>query len=212
MDALDRLYWRLVETLRSDGAIPEDALTVARLYQTIIPYRGIRAELGLLELAQYEHALLRLLSGERGYLVLDPAGAQEELRRELAAPNPILGIYRDYADAAVRLNRAPAQPPAPAITPASERPIAVPAEPAAAAAAAVQRQAPTAAPAAAPAVACTSCREVLPRGRAARFCPFCGTRQPERCRGCGGALEEQWRFCIDCGDTRESHAAAPAGA
>lgn len=201
MDALDRLYWHLVETLRRDGAAAEGALTVARLYQNLIPYRGVRAELGLLELAQYEHALLRLLSGERGYLVLEPADVQGELRRELGSPNPILGIYRDYSDVGVQLQPPRREPvaPAPGAAPAPE--VAAP-----------RATAPPAPVAASAVVACTSCREALPRGRDARFCPFCGTAQPYCCRQCGETLASQWRFCIDCGEPREVESTPPSRA
>lgn len=206
MDALDRLYWHLVEALRRDDAAADDALTVARLYQNLVPYRGVRAELGLLELAQYEHALLRLLSGERDYVVLDPEEAQAELRRELASPNPILGVYRDYADVAVRLNRAPAVPSAPPPPPAA---AAAPPAPTPVARA-VPVPAPVPTPVSAPprtsarAIACGGCEQLLPRGRDARFCPFCGTSQPYRCRQCGEPFDSQWRFCIDCGEPREA--------
>ncbi|MBW3572406.1 MAG: hypothetical protein KY467_14990, partial [Gemmatimonadetes bacterium] len=92
MDALDRLYRRVSLALARD---PGRALTVGDLYQEVVPYRLIRAELGFAELAEYEHALLRLLAGEREYLETERPEVAEEFRRELQAPNPILGIYRD---------------------------------------------------------------------------------------------------------------------
>lgn len=208
MDALDRLYWRLLETLRQAGAAPEGALTVAHLYQGLIPYRGVRAELGLLELAQYEHALLRLLSGERGYVVLEPAAAQEELRRELASPNPILGLYRDYADARIRIRKPRASVAATPAPPPAEAPSELAAPPPMSGA----PQAEPVVPPAAQEAACSGCWQPLPRGREARFCPYCGTRQPERCCHCGAPLEEGWRFCIDCGEPRNASAEAAAGA
>lgn len=115
MDPLDRLYWRLAETLRrAPTAPPDQALTVADVYQTLVPYRGVRSDLGLYELAEYEHALLRLLAGERGYVRIEDAEAQAELQRELASPNPILGLYRDYAELRLSVElAAPAAPPAP---------------------------------------------------------------------------------------------------
>ncbi|HEX6041173.1 MAG TPA: hypothetical protein VFZ20_24175, partial [Longimicrobium sp.] len=101
MDALDRLYRRVSLTLARD---PGRTLTIGDLYQDVVPYRLIRSELGFAELAEYEHALLRLLSGEREYLELDRAEVADEFRRELTAPNPILGIYRDYAEVGVAPN------------------------------------------------------------------------------------------------------------
>lgn len=103
IDLVERLYRRLVVAAREMYPDEPAPLTVADLYQHLIPYRGVRAELGVLELAQYEHALLRLLAGEGGFLRLLDEGARQELAAELAAPNPILGIYRDYAGLGVEL-------------------------------------------------------------------------------------------------------------
>ncbi|MDB4947940.1 MAG: Double zinc ribbon, partial [Gemmatimonadetes bacterium] len=118
MDALDRLYRRVVESLahvpRQMEGVP---VTIGELYQTVAPYRAVRGDLGLTELAAYEHTLLRFLAGERDYVSIDREGVQDELRRELKAPNPILGIYRDYADVGTHVNpniqvRPDAAPPA----------------------------------------------------------------------------------------------------
>ena len=97
-----RLHRRLVETAASR---PEEAgpLTVGEVYHDLIPYRGVRGELGVFELAAYEHALLRLLAGDvASTRVVDPA-ARSEFAAELRSPNPILGIYRDYASLEVTL-------------------------------------------------------------------------------------------------------------
>jgi hypothetical protein len=104
MDSLDRLYFRLRETLA--GRPTDRPLTIAELYQQLVPYRAVRGELGFDELAEYEHALLRLLSGERGYAQVEVDSVREELERELRSPNPILGLYRDYAAVGVRVSRA----------------------------------------------------------------------------------------------------------
>lgn len=116
MDLLDRLYDRLADAARREypGA-SAPTITIAEVYQSLIPYRGVRTELGILELAQYEHALLRLLSGERRYAEIELPQVAEELQRELATTNPILGIYRDYAAVPIRLRLA-----------SPESPIAVP--------------------------------------------------------------------------------------
>lgn len=101
-DLVQRLYERLLVALagEDDGA---SIVTVGDIYQRLIPYRSVRSEVGVMELATYEHALLRLLSGERG-LVRIEVSATEELRRELDSPNPILGVYRDYADVPATLD------------------------------------------------------------------------------------------------------------
>src|SRR4051794_8569911 len=125
LDSLDRLYRRIADVLLRE---PATAVTVGDIYQNLVPYRTVRAEFGFGELAEYEHALLRLLSGERDYLVVERAEVQEEFQRELRNTNPILGIYRDYAEVSVYLNpyapelsdpdptAPPPPPPAPGMT------------------------------------------------------------------------------------------------
>jgi hypothetical protein len=213
VDALDRLYRRVFLALTRD---PGRALTIGDLYQDVVPYRLIRAELGFGELAEYEHALLRLLSGEREYLELERADVLEEFRRELQAPNPILGIYRDYADVPVQLNPF-AQPPQP--DPAAAPVVAGGTAPAPAA-----RASSSAAVPAAPRVEpepvvetprprpkpCPSCRSPLPMDRDARFCPFCGkVLVPVPCADCSAMMEPEWSFCATCGAPRIASGGAP---
>jgi hypothetical protein len=219
MDVLDRLYRRLVENLtnapREAGGI---RVTIGEIYQTVVPYRGVRGDLGLAELAAYEHTLLRLLAGERDYVSLEPE-VQEELRRELRAPNPILGIYRDYADVPVKVNPyiriqldEPMPPPPsaaariPAPPPSTAQPR--PARPAGGADAPTVPRPPL--PAAAN--ACPGCRSTLPDGDGVRFCPFCGRPvKPVPCAECGAALEPEWVYCVQCGRARPPRDPAPPG-
>lgn len=222
MDSLDRLYRRIADVLLRE---PATAVTVGDLYQHLVPYRTVRAELGFGELAEYEHALLRLLSGERDYIVVERVEVQEEFQRELRNTNPILGVYRDYADVGVYLN--PYAPDLPLLD--------VTAPPAAAAATAAQassvplpligdadepgvvidvtRPEPEAAPARAARPrprACTGCRSPLPPGRDVRFCPFCGKcLAPIPCPECSTTVEPEWRFCISCGWPRDGHSVPP---
>jgi RNA polymerase subunit RPABC4/transcription elongation factor Spt4 len=102
MDLLDRLYRRLLAAAGS-GDPESRRATIADLYQRLIPYRAIRGEVGVMELAEYEHALLRLLAGERRYVELGDPTAILEIQRELSSLNPILGIYRDYPNVEVRI-------------------------------------------------------------------------------------------------------------
>ena len=47
---------------------------------------------------------------------------------------------------------------------------------------------------------CRHCAETLPKDRKVRFCPFCGEPiGPTACGECGSKMEENWRFCPDCG-------------
>ena len=97
MDELDRMYRRLVQNVRT--GFPDllgRPFEVAELYTTLIPYRHNRRELELDTNQDYEQALLRLLSGERGYLIGDPQ-MQADLRSELDSPNPDLTKFRAYS-------------------------------------------------------------------------------------------------------------------
>ncbi len=210
MDPLDRLYWRLVETLRRERPGSAWELTIAEIYQHLVPYRATRVDLGFAELPEYEHALLRLLAGERGYVSLNVPQVQEELAKELRAPNPILGLYRDYAAVGVHLNPAPSPseatlpdgpPPAPEPRPAPQAPAAQPAPspPAAPSAAAVPVVEVFPQPPRRPSL-CRSCHSPLPEDREVRFCPFCGaTQRALPCRACGEMVEPEWKFCVGCG-------------
>jgi hypothetical protein len=229
MDALDRLYRRVVENLahvpRQMEGVP---VTVGEIYQTVVPYRTVRGDLGFAELAAYEHTLLRLLAGERDYVSIDQEGVQEEMRRELRSPNPILGVYRDYADVGAHVNPniqvrtdpsptgpPPAAPPLPGPAASSSArtvdgwPSVGPARPSASAATAPRREVPPAPPAPAR-PSCPGCRSTLPEGRDARFCPFCGKcLKPVPCASCGASVEPEWSFCADCGAARPAPGSAP---
>lgn len=212
MDDLDRLYTRLVSALRERGGGSDThACAIAELYQNLVPYRAVRTELGFAELPRYEHALLRLLSGERSYLSVDLPKVRDEIRAELRSPNPILGVYRDYAAVGVRVRLNGATPqPAAELERTVEAPVVPRREPPTAdrATARPAAPAPSAKPAPAPKAAerCPQCDQQLPRGRTARFCPSCGVAlKPVPCAECGEVVESAWKFCIHCG------ASNPAG-
>ena len=103
MDDLDRMHRRLVQNIRT--GFPDflsRPFEVAELYATLIPYRHNRRELELETNQDYELALMRLISGERGYLVGDPQ-MQAELRAEIESPNPDLSKFRAYSTTMVAL-------------------------------------------------------------------------------------------------------------
>jgi hypothetical protein len=75
---------------------------VAELYQTILPYRLHRRELGLDTNQDYEMALLELLSGARGYLVVDDR-MRDALRKELSSGSADPSVLREFATAHVAL-------------------------------------------------------------------------------------------------------------
>ena len=101
MDEMDRMFRRLVHNVRA--GFP-DLLTrsfeVSSLYQTLIPYRLNRNELGIESSEEYELTLMRMLSGTRGLVNGDP-DMQMALQAELESPNPDLSIFRAWATASL---------------------------------------------------------------------------------------------------------------
>ena len=102
---LGRFHRALVREIRTKNPeLIHAPFTVAEIYQDLVPYRTHRDEIGVEMNADYEHALLRLLSGEGDYLSIESTTARQELRDELASPTPNTGLYRDFAAADVHLN------------------------------------------------------------------------------------------------------------
>ena len=207
MDDLDRLFQRLVHNIRFRSpeylTVP---FTVQDLYETLVPYRHHRRELGIETNQDYETALARLLSGERGYVRTDPE-LQDKLRKELASVNPDPGIFRDAASTRVSIEQGAlaAAGVAAAETTHSQPQSAVASPPATASAA--TPSAPSSPAPAIPAMGdvevpqgCRYCGGTLPEGRQVTFCPHCGMNlSTKRCEGCGTELEGAWRFCVNCG-------------
>jgi hypothetical protein len=103
MDALDRTFRHLVQTIQTRyPAYLTQPFEVAELYQNILPYRHHRRELGLETNQDYELVLLQLLSGARDYLVVNEE-MRQRLARELAAPNPDPGAFREFSTSQIAL-------------------------------------------------------------------------------------------------------------
>jgi len=95
---VQNLHALLANALRRTRPDPFGApVTVAEIYQDLVPYRSVRAPLGFQMNADYEHTLLRLLAGESSLARLEPETARNELRAELEAPNPNVGLFRKFA-------------------------------------------------------------------------------------------------------------------
>jgi hypothetical protein len=106
MDALDRTFKHLLQTIQARyPAYLTQPFEVAELYQNILPYRHHRRELGLETNQDYELVLLQLLSGARDYLVVGDE-MRDRLARELAAPNPDPGVFREYSTSQIALSPA----------------------------------------------------------------------------------------------------------
>ena len=201
-DRVEKLHGALVSALRQTrGDDFGEPVTVAEIYQQLVPYRAARAVVGFEMNADYEYALLRLLAGEGDLARIEPAEVRELLRGELESANPNVGIFREYANCDVWITAPLPWLPDTRTEARPERPtdmVVVPAaEP-------VAESAPAAA--SAHAQECAFCGGVLPAGRLANFCPYCGndlTRLP--CPSCGEVLEPRWRFCANCGTAVDSY-------
>jgi hypothetical protein len=104
MDNLDRMYRHLVRTVRA--RFPQyltQTFDVSTLYQTILPYRLYRRELGLETNEDYQITLTELLSGARDYLIVDDQ-MRDALRAQLASVNPDPEAFKEFASAAVALS------------------------------------------------------------------------------------------------------------
>ena len=213
-DDLDRLFERLVSVLADDApgrlAVP---FAAAEVYERLVPYRSNRSILKVATRQDYEMAVLRLLAGERGYASLEPAEVREALEREAGEKNPDTGLFRQFPDAVLSLNRLAAErflrgdrafapPSPPPLSP--EPPDLAPgedeeppgSEKAPLAGAAFELAEQTESPR-----QCPYCGETLPGSRKVNFCPQCG--QPPsgelRCPACGGEMDVGWRYCVSCG-------------
>ena len=78
---LSSFYDALVEVIRAQR--PDyltGPFTVAEIYQNLVPYGLHRDRIGVEMNGDYEDALLRLLAGEGGYLILESEAALRNLR------------------------------------------------------------------------------------------------------------------------------------
>lgn len=95
---VERLYAALADALQRGRSRPfSSPVTVAEIYQDLVPYRVVRSDIGFEMNADYEHALIQLLAGAGGLARLEPDEAAEELRAELGSPNPNVGLFRKFA-------------------------------------------------------------------------------------------------------------------
>ena len=100
---LDRIFERLLRTLSAGGPDQlRSPFTVAEIVQSLVPYRTYRNELGVDTLQDYEHAVLEMLAGERGWLVCDP-DTVTVIKKELASPDPDTGLLRRLQTVEVRV-------------------------------------------------------------------------------------------------------------
>ncbi len=223
MDDVERMYRHLVHIIRTKFTpMLTQPFEVGELFQTILPYRLHRRELGLASNQDYERVLLELLAGPRGYLVVDDK-MRDTLAAQLAAPEPDPSVIRAFASSHVALapewlHLLDAQTRASGVqgavggtaTPTHSATTRLTGSGGFAAGNTPTMSAPPpteASPrrAAKPiAIAvgehCTYCNGELPAGRQISFCPHCGQDLTiVHCPACGSELERGWKFCVTCG-------------
>jgi len=229
VDELTRFAQRLVEQLGASREGVHRPLEVAALRETVLPYRTHRRALGIDSVEDYETILLRLISGERGYVKTLPSQAAERCREELGHSNPDLGVLDEVGAATIQITSMAAaqivdgqtdsgdgredgtkgrreeedRSAAPA---KAQRPPKKQTQSAPPSEAIVSSELPASsvdsAQSAAPAVAvaCPSCHKTAPAGRQVVFCPWCGKRLiPFTCSRCNTELDSEWKHCITCG-------------
>ncbi len=208
MSDLDRLFRELVRTIHTKFPQYVSApFEVGELYQTILPYRHHRRELGFETNQDYEMALTEILSGAGDYLIVDER-LRDALRRELSSRNPDPAAFREHASAQVALNpqavarisgAAPAPSPA-----ATAAPVAAPspgAPPPVAPSPAAPRP-PQPGPARSSTPAATAGVRSTPTALEGRTSVTVTPVAGESCRYCGGPLPAGRRitFCPHCGE------------
>lgn len=103
MDDVERMYRQLVRIIRANSPqLLTQPFPVSDLYSTILPYRLHRRELGFETNQDYELALLELLSGARGYLVVDDR-MKQVLGDSLKSANPDPVLIREFGTTRVSL-------------------------------------------------------------------------------------------------------------
>jgi len=203
MDDLDRLFRRLVQNIRNGHAeylsVP---FTVAELHDTLVPYRHYRRDLGIETNQDYEAAVTRLISGERGYIRADEA-MQQRLKKEVTSSHADPGLFREYASARISL------------VPEAVKELGVPIPAQNAGGYATGSRAKggdgggngSSTTFVVPSLSsmdlpegCRYCGGTLPEGRAITYCPHCGQNlAAKHCVGCGAELDPAWKFCVSCG-------------
>jgi hypothetical protein len=105
LDDLDRLAFLLARVVRTHHPTwLTQGFTLGDLETRLVPFPDARRELADGSPASYERLVLRLLTGERGYLLTDPE-LRDAARRALAQADPALGPVRPWAATRVVLAR-----------------------------------------------------------------------------------------------------------
>jgi predicted RNA-binding Zn-ribbon protein involved in translation (DUF1610 family) len=202
-DDLEALFSVLARTLHAASpANLVQPLEVAEISARWVPYARVRGELGIATNEDYELLIMRLLTGEGDFVFADES-LQDDLRREVASPNPDLTALRTYGAARITLAREQTRR---VLGLSAEQLPAAPVDPATA-----RLRSPKTSPVGDPTAtppdprisqppACQFCGHALPSGRVVHFCPHCGLNvETRRCPGCSSEIQPGWKFCVSCG-------------
>jgi hypothetical protein len=226
LDDLDRLAFRLSRTIRTQHPqLLALGFTLSDLEERLLPFREVRREMANGGADAFESALLRLVAGERNYVMADPA-LQRACRQALAFPSPTLSMVRAWATSTLQLNQParaatgsgagagaeapvvrrsgsgavrahPAYDPADDLFPAPGEGTAVAGR---AQLAGTVGHHTTERATYADSHCCRFCDNTLPQGRAVTYCPYCGMDLTKRhCAACSTELDVHWRYCVTCG-------------
>jgi Double zinc ribbon len=100
MTDLERLFRRLVDNLIAiDPARLHRPIALGDLLGSVIPYRTTRRALGVDSAEDYDMLVLRLCSGEGGFVRLLSDDVTLVFRDQLAMPNPDLGVLGEHQQA-----------------------------------------------------------------------------------------------------------------
>jgi Double zinc ribbon len=202
---LERFFRQLVRNLAStDPARLHRPIPLQDVLHGIVPYRTNRRALQLDTSEEYELVVMRLCAGEGGFVRADPEEGRARFAKELASPNPDLGVLHQVENLVLALRSEPLAralgperelefaPPTPIqdSLPAVTEPPTVP-EP---------EELPEPESAVDESPHCIYCGGALPVHRTVNFCPHCGQNQRViQCPDCRTEVEPGWRHCVNCG-------------
>jgi hypothetical protein len=188
LDDLDRLAFRLSRTVRTQYPhLLTQGFTLTDLEERLLPFRDVRREMANAGPDAFESSLLRLISGERGYVTTE-ASLQDACRKALMLSSPSMSQVRAWASSELKLVSGGVTPSVSA-TPVSVDVFPLPSGMTVAG----HEPAPTV-------VSCRYCDSKLPQGRSITYCPHCGMDLTKRqCAACSTELEVGWKHCVTCG-------------
>jgi Double zinc ribbon len=196
--SLERLARQIASNLSANPARLRQPFTIAELRDLIVPYRANRKALQFETSEDYELALMQLCAGESGFGRMEDAEVGRLFSDEIASPNPDLSLLQQHEKALLMLDLRSLQT-------ASARPdphqaFAPPSSPVRAQNTPRKSKKTPQVATPAPAARCGRCRENLPIGRTANFCPHCGfDLRRGYCPQCNTEVEPAWRHCVSCG-------------